>query len=156
MAISVRLARPEDAEAVRRVGDEAFATVRQLYHPSPAAHANLSTMAPALERLVAEDGGEVVGAVRFGNFDDCLRVIGLAVLPQSRRRGVARALIQQLAGVARNRGCRALALYTVTKTGNVAIFQRLGFAVVSEQPDAYSISVDGEPLTAAYMERTVA
>ena len=156
MATLVRMARPEDQEAVRRVSDEAFATVRPVYRPNPAAHSNLSAIAPALERLIAEEDGHVVGTARFGVFDDCLRVIGLGVPPPFRRRGVARALIEQLARLAKDKGCRALALYTVTRTGNVSIFARLGFHVVSEQPDAYSISVDGEPLTEAYMERSVA
>ena len=156
MATLVRMARPEDEEAVRRVGDEAFATVRSVYRPDPAAHANLSAIAPALERVVAEVDGQVVGTARFGVFGDSLRIIGLGVVPQFRRQGVARALIEELARVAKEKGCGALALYTITKTGNVSIFDRLGFHVVSEQPDAYSISVDGEPLMEAHMVRSVA
>ncbi len=155
MTILVRFAKTEDGEAAGRVSDEAFAAVRRIYHPSPAAHTNLLAITPALERLVAEDGGQIVGTVRFGIFDACLRVIGLAVLPQFQRRGVARALIAELARLARDEGCRALALYTVTKTGNVAVFERLGFDVVSERPGHYSISADGEPLTEAYMEQTL-
>jgi len=57
-----------------------------------------------------------------------------------------------VARLARDKRCRTLALYTVTKTGNVAIFNRLGFQVISEQPDEYSISADGEALREAYME----
>lgn len=156
MAILVRVARPEDAEAVRRVGEDAFATVRSIYRPNAAAQTNVSAMSAALERLIADDNGQIVGTVRFGVFEDCLRVIGLAVPTQCRRRGVARALIDELTRIARDRGCRALALYTVTKTGNVPLFERLGFQLISEGPDAYSISVDGEPLVEAYMERCIA
>jgi GNAT superfamily N-acetyltransferase len=155
MTISVRLAKTEDGEAAGRVSDEAFADVRRIYHPSPAARTNLSAIAPTLERLVAEDGVQIVGTVRFSIIDACLRVIGLAVLPQFQRRGVARALIAELARLARDKGCRALALYTVTKTGNVAVFEQLGFDVVSEWPGHYSISADGEPLTEAYMEQAL-
>src|SRR5262245_49882752 len=122
MAISVRFAKTEDEEAAGRVSNEAFAAMRRFYRPNPAAQANLSAIAPALERLVAEDGGQIVGTVRFGIFDGCLRVIGLAVLPRFQRRGVARALIGELARLAKDKGYRSLALYTVTKTGNVAIF----------------------------------
>ena len=53
---------------------------------------------PGLERLVAEVDGQVVGTVCFGVFGDRLRVIGLAVLPELRRRGVARALVEELRG----------------------------------------------------------
>ena len=51
------------------------------------------------------------------------------------------------------KGCRAPALYTVTKTGNVSVFRRLGFHVGSEQADAYGVSADGGPLMEAYLER---
>jgi ribosomal protein S18 acetylase RimI-like enzyme len=155
MATSVRMATPTDAAATLHVEEEAFATVRSLYRPNDAARANLSAIAPALERLVAEVDGRVVGTVRFGVFGDRLRVIGLAVVPTFRRCGVARALVEELTRVGKLKGCRALALYTVTKTGNVSVFERLGFRVVSEQPDAYSVSTDGGPLTEAYMEREV-
>ena len=57
--------------------------------------------------------------------------------------------------MAKLKGCRALELYTVTKTGNVSVFERLGFRVVSEQPDSYTVSADGGPLMEAYMEREV-
>ena len=57
--------------------------------------------------------------------------------------------------IAKDRGCRAVALYTVAQTGNVPIFERLGFQLVSEQPDTYSMSINGEPLTEAYLEREV-
>jgi ribosomal protein S18 acetylase RimI-like enzyme len=155
MATSIRMATPADADAARRVEEEAFATLRSVYRPNAAARANLFAIAPALERLVAEVDGRIVGTVRFGIFGDRLRVIGLAVLPTFRPRGVARALVEELARVAKLRVCRALALYTVTKTGNVSVFERLGFRVVSEQPDSYSVSPDGGALTEAYMEREV-
>lgn len=156
MTICVRMARPEDADSIRQVGDQAFEPVLSLYRPNPAALANLSAMVPALERMVAELDGKVVGTVRFGVIGECLRVIGLAVLPRFQNRGVARSLIHELTGLAISSRCRALALYTVTKTGNVPIFERLGFRLISEEPDEYSISVDGGPLVAAYMERPVA
>ena len=156
MSVFVRMARPEDAEAARRVADDAFASLRSVYRPAPAALANLSAMSPALERLVAEEDGIVVGTTRFTVLGDCMRVIGLAVAEPRRRRGVARALVDELARIAGDRGCRALALYTITKTGNVPVFERLGFRLVSERADGYAASVDGEPLVEAYMERFVA
>jgi ribosomal protein S18 acetylase RimI-like enzyme len=155
MTLVVRTATKEDETAARRVADEAFATVRSVYHPAPKAVAHLAAISPALERLVAEDGDQIVGTVRFRVLDDRLRVVALAVLPSCRRRGVARALVDQLMVIAQDRGCRAVALYTVAQIGNVPIFERLGFQLVSEQPDTYSISTSGEPLTEAYLERSV-
>lgn len=57
-----------------------------------------------------------------------------------RRQGVARALVEALAGLARELGLRALVAGTVKETGNVEIFVRLGFRVVSEKVDVYSVS----------------
>ena len=85
MTICVRMARPEDADSIRQVGDQAFEPVHSLYRPNPAALANLSAMVPAVERMLAELDGKVVGTVRYGVVDDCLRVIGLAVLPRFQR-----------------------------------------------------------------------
>jgi len=156
MSVCVRLATPQDAPAAQRVSEEAFASLRTIYRPSAVAQANRAAISKDLRQLVAEKQGRIVGTVRFGIFDNCLRVIGLAVAPQNRRRGVARALIEELARIASQRGCQSLSLYTVTQTGNVPIFQRLGFKVVSEQPDRYSESVTGESLTESYMVRDVA
>lgn len=155
MTIRVRKAGPDDEEAVRRVGDEAFSALRSIYRPNAAAHASLVAAAPSLDRLVAEDADEIVGTVRFGVSGDRLRVIGLAVDVRHRRRGVARMLTEELVRIAGDRGCRALGLHTVTKTGNVPVFEHLGFHVVSEQLDEYSIGVEGTPLMDAYMERAV-
>src|SRR3954470_24976773 len=122
MATSTRIATPADAAEAGGLEEEAFASVRSVYRPNAAARANLSAIAPELERLVAEEDGKLVGTVRFGVFGDRLRVIGLAVLPSFRRRGVARELVEELARIAGGKRCRALALYTVTKTGNVPVF----------------------------------
>ena len=156
MAMLVRIATPADAEAVGRVGEVAFAAVRRVYRPNPAAHAHLAAVAPCLKRLVAEVNGQIVGTVRFGILDCNFRIMGLGVLPTFQRQGVARALLAQLTNEAKAQGCSMMALYTITKTGNVGIFGRLGFHVVLEQPDAYSVSIDGEPLIEAYMVRPIA
>jgi ribosomal protein S18 acetylase RimI-like enzyme len=153
MALVVRAAGPVDDEAARRVAALAFETVRAVYRPSPAAVATASEI--ELERLVAIADGDVVGTVRFGVADERLRVIGLAVLPACRRRGIARALLDELARIAQARGGRVLALFTIVQTGNVAVFERLGFRCIWEAAAADSISVTGRPLTEAYMERDV-
>jgi ribosomal protein S18 acetylase RimI-like enzyme len=155
MSLLVHTAAYEDEEAAQCVADKAFATVRSVYRPASIATANLATMSAALERLVADDRDQIVGTVRFRVLDGCLRVMALAVQPDCRRRGIARALVDRLMVIAKDRGCRALTLYTVTQTGNVPIFERLGFKLVCEQPDTYSISVSGEPLTEAYLERAI-
>jgi hypothetical protein len=46
-----------------------------------------------------------------------------------------------------------LSLETVKETGNVAIFSRLGFTVVGEEPDQWGESVTGASLVNVRMER---
>lgn len=153
-AMLVRAAGPDDASEVERTVEEAFARLRQIYRPSPEAIAHAKTL--PLERLVAVTDERVAGTVQFRVDGHVLRVVGLAVLPAYQRRGVARALVEQLVTVARERGCPALGLFTIEQTGNVAVFHRLGFTVMWRRPDVWSISVTGEPLTEVYLERGVA
>jgi ribosomal protein S18 acetylase RimI-like enzyme len=153
--IVVRAAHSGDSDAAQRVFDAAFASVRRIYRPNPEMITQVETIVPPLERLVAEHDSELVGTVRFRIDGEHLRMIGLAVAPASQRRGIARALVDRLAEIAIERSCRKLALFTIKQTGNVAVFERLGFAVVSEEPDTWSISVDGGELIEVYLERYV-
>ena len=155
IAILVRAAEDGDAEQVRLVGEATFAAVRSIHHPKPSTVATLAATTPTLPRLVAEQAGQVVGSVRYAVSDDVVRVIGLAVFPPLHRRGIARRILEALSEVGRRHSCRASALYTIVQTGNVPVFERLGFRTVSEAPDDHSISVSGAPLTEAYMERAV-
>jgi GNAT superfamily N-acetyltransferase len=152
MPLLVRAKTDDDAPVVRQIRDAAFAALRSIYRPSPKAHANLAIISSTLERLVAVEGERIVGTVSFAMSDERLRVIALAVLPEMQRRGVARALINRLQAIAKSRKCRILSLYTVAETGNVPIFERLGFRLVSQQPDTFSISPTSQPLTEALME----
>jgi ribosomal protein S18 acetylase RimI-like enzyme len=151
--IVVRAATAADSDAVRRIVDDAFAPLRRIYRPNPDAIAHAAAL--PLERLVAVSGDEVAGTVQWRVDGDRLRVVGLAVAPAWQRRGVGRALVEHLAQLGREQRCSALALFTIVQTGNVAVFRRLGFGVMWERPDTWSISVSGEPLAEAYLERAI-
>ncbi len=151
--ILVRDARPEDASDVVRVQDAAFVALRRIYRPSDQAIAHAKTL--PLARIVAIDDERLVGTVQHRIDGDRLRVVALAVAPDAQRHGIARALVEQLVETARRRECSALALFTIEQTGNVAVFERLGFAVVSRRPETWSISVRGDALVEVYMERAI-
>ena len=138
--ITTKIATSNDMEEVRTVIDGAFETVRDVYRPKPNAvptseNANLDT-----KTIVALVNEEIVGAVCAYQDATALHVSQLAVVPKFRKRGVARALLQSVNEVAIECGAEQLGLNTIQETGNVAIFQRLGFAVESTTMATWCIS----------------
>jgi GNAT superfamily N-acetyltransferase len=106
--------------------------------------------------LVAEVAGRIVGTLRWRTLADRFHLIGPLVDPAFRQRGIGRALVEALADRARRtEGVARLSLWTVTETGNVPIFERLGFRTVEVGPAADLESVDGSDLTETRMERPV-
>jgi GNAT superfamily N-acetyltransferase len=83
--------------------------------------------------FVATVGNTLVGCAFASIRDDCVYVGKLAVAAAARRRGVARALIDAAARLARDHGRTALELQTrIELTENHATFAALGFAKVAE------------------------
>lgn len=128
--IFVRPARAGDEPAIADVSASALATLREVYRPTPAAIARRRGLA-LLPRLVALVDDALVGTVEYALGEERLHLMGLFVVASHRQTGVARALVDELARLAKN---RPLSLNTIRETGNVPIFERLGFAVVSETP----------------------
>ncbi len=125
--VLVREANPSDAEQVEAVIADGLATLRSVYRPR-----HDRAQAPAVGgrmRLVADVDGRPVGTCLVERRDDALHVRELYVHSDQRRRGVARAIFDWLAQRARMVGCRAVTLYAIAETGNVAHFQRCGFSV---------------------------
>ena len=150
-AIVIRPATDEDSQEIAEVSSLAVADLRRVYRPTLAAIAEARRK--PVQRLVAVVDGRVVGAVKYLVQEQCLHVMGPMVLPSHRRRGVARKLFDSLADIARDMGLTRLSLVTITATGNVATFQKLGFAVVSESTATGIESATGEALREARMER---
>jgi len=138
--IIVRPIVPEDSDGIRRVSESATATLRETYRPNQKALENQRRFASQLNRLVALVEGEIAGTTQFYRDGKALRIIGLFVHSEYRRRGVARALVGAVADIARTQGVDLLVTRTVKETGNVPIFEKMGFEVLSVHPDEYSES----------------
>ena len=149
MTIVVRHAREGDERGIAAVSEAGVAALRRIYRPTPDAIARYRKM-PALPRLVALVDNTIVGTVEYSLGDELLHLMGLYVAPSHRRTGVARALIDELSRIAGN---RPVTLDTIRQTGNVPIFERLGFAVLHEAPAENVESVSGEPLIDVLLER---
>lgn len=153
--IEIRSCLEGEVEVAEGVSKEAFLGLRQVYRPTPAAVRRQQNLAPDLKRLVAVDGTDLIGTVQYRVTNDGLHLLGLAVSPSRRRAGIARALMERLRSIAIDHLCRRLSLYTIEQTGNVKVFEHLGFKVVERAPAEGVISALGEPLTEAFMERVI-
>jgi GNAT superfamily N-acetyltransferase len=148
--IEIRDKMEPDAAALRPLVDGATQELRKIYRPGSEGSPPPSETANA---LVATEGGRIVGVAEYVFGDDEVLVQGVAVHPDYRRRGVARALIAGIERVARERGMSRLALRTIRQTGNPSIFCRLGFTIVGEQPSRRFQSPTGGEVVEVLMVR---
>ena len=127
--VSLRAARPADAEPLRRLVAEAY----QLYVPrigrAPAPMtADYPGLIAAGAVTVLEVDGEPAGVLVLHPRDDHLLVENVAVAPTYQGRGLGRRLLDQAEREARARGLRELRLYTnQAMTENLAMYPALGY-----------------------------
>ncbi len=160
--IEVREARAEDVMEIVAIHGECLDILRQIYRPRqqhsrPQDGADLGERddSQAQVQLVAIGDGRVLGGVacRFGG--ERLHLQSLQVLPTRHRRGVARRLIEGAGELASHRGAARLTLETIRQTGNVPIFERLGFQIVhAEVTDRFELLSGGKAVTVT-LERAV-
>ncbi|OPX96067.1 MAG: Acetyltransferase (GNAT) family protein [Syntrophorhabdus sp. PtaB.Bin006] len=144
------MVRPEevgDQQGIETVRAAATATLRQTYRPSQKAIANRARASGSFKRLVAVADSRVVGTVQYYIESQAVRIIGLGVRTDYRKKGVARAIIHHLRNIGIKEKASHVLLHTIKETGNVEVFTRLGFTVVSEQKDELMESDIFENLT---------
>ena len=95
----------------------------------------------------------MVGTLEYMREGDRIHLIGVAVHPDLHRKGVARQLISFMDGLAKQVGAKRLSLYTIRETGNVSVFEKLGFAVLREEVTLQFESDRFDVLNEVYMER---
>jgi GNAT superfamily N-acetyltransferase len=153
MEIIVKDACDADMPGAYAVMSSATSQLRRIYRPSFAAIARAMST-PGVRWLIALCDGQSVGALRYVAKSDALH-FGMGVLPGFQRKGVGRALIEWLAREASAQGLPKLSLFTIKETGNVVIFEHLGFRVIRVEPAVDLESTMGLPLSDVYMERTL-
>jgi ribosomal protein S18 acetylase RimI-like enzyme len=130
--VTIRAARPDDARAIAELVRLAFgAQSRPTNPPSGALEETAETI---LEHLVhgggaiSEADGAFVGAVLWAEDDGALYLSRLAVDPAHRRRGIARALIDEAEREARRRGLARMTLgVRLVLEDNRRLFASSGF-----------------------------
>jgi predicted N-acetyltransferase YhbS len=133
--MEIRQAKLDDAEAVRRVVQEAFGEYREVVPVSLGAlDETIEDVRLAVSTgrvLVAVDGAEVVGTVRYELKPDALYVGRLAVMPSYQGRGVGAALMAYVEKLAHTLGRTRIELATRQSVpSNVLFYEHLGYTMV--------------------------
>lgn len=106
-----------------------------------------------ITRIVALIDEGIVGTAEYCSHGESVLLTGLAVSPLFRNQGVAKALTDYILLQMSREGKFELALNTIKETGNVDIFLRMGFSVVSEGISENYKGVNGEDVTLVLMVR---
>ena len=138
-AIIVRLVTVRDAPLVRALMLAGFEQFRDMLDPPSGAFAESDEeVAAAIGRggaAIAWLGETPVGSVRFEPEESWLYIGRLAVIPEARRRGVARALMLAAEAEAARLGATEVQLsMREVLPGNRALFETLGYDVIAVDP----------------------
>jgi predicted N-acetyltransferase YhbS len=148
-------ASPGDAAYVAEILDRAFTSLRTIYRPVGEARARQSERYQEGTRLIAQWRSIIVGTCQFVERENHVHLIGLAVLPEYQRQGVARQLIDRVCMLAPRLGYRVVKLDTIRETGNVEVFKKLQFSVVRELVADWCVSDTFPCVNEVIMQRFV-
>lgn len=137
---TIRDANDRDAAAVAEVVDAAFEPLRTIYQPTRQTIERQAIHRNHRNRLIGEADGRMAGTVQYDVHPDRLHAMGLAIHPYYQRMGLARLLLQSIEDRARLTGRPLVVLNTIEETGNVPIFEKLGFQVVSRVVATWCVS----------------
>ncbi len=151
-ALRIRAATADDWPAIWSIFSAVVATGDTYMYPpdTPEADARRTWTGPGLWTYVAEADGEIVGtyAMRVNQPGHGSHVVnaGYMVRPHAFGRGVGGAMCAHSLGEARTLGFRAMQFNAVVSTNAraVALWQRMGFAIVGTVPRAFRHATLGE------------
>ncbi|MBX3259028.1 MAG: ribosomal protein S18-alanine N-acetyltransferase [Labilithrix sp.] len=95
-------------------------------------------------RVARGRGGDVLGYILFWHVVDEIHLLNVAVAPAARRRGVGRALVDDLVAFARReRAAKVLLEVRASNEPAIRLYERLGFARFNVRKAYYSDGEDG-------------
>ena len=136
--VTVREARPEDAQSCGQICFEAFSTINAAHgfpcnFPSPEATAALLSMifsTPGLYGVVAESGGRIVGSNAIDERAIIAGIGPITVDPAAQNLGVGRKLMEAVMARARERGAAGTRLVQAAfHNRSLSLYTSLGFDV---------------------------
>jgi ribosomal-protein-alanine acetyltransferase len=134
----IRLASPDDADAIVAIEREAFGA--DAWSP---ALVDLELIAPGRVVVAAEQDDVLVGYASAAVVADVADLTRIAVMPAVRRRGTARALLGLLQQHAADGGAERMMLEVAdTNETALGLYVRSGFVEVARRRDYYGRGVD--------------
>ena len=91
--------------------------------------------------VAVADASKIVGHAQLlpPDRDDTIELKSIAVLPDFRRHGIGRALVNRALEICRSEGARAVSVTTATAdVDNIRFYQRCGFRAASVERDAFT------------------
>jgi ribosomal protein S18 acetylase RimI-like enzyme len=108
-----------------------------LAQQAAAQHSHYSIHFADAEWLIIERDGEAIGRLYLRETADDLHIIDIALLPDSRGRGLGGAILEDVLDQARGLG-RAVTIHVERNNPARSLYERLGFEVV-EEGDVYDL-----------------
>lgn len=140
----VRLAAPEDARVLHEIAAAAF------HDPWPVSDFAAAAADSGLLLLVAVRDGDPAGYIYMRLLDPEAEIYSLAVRPETRRKGVGRALVSRALEICRDRGMERIFLEVRdSNVPAVVLYEALGFVPVGRRRGYYSNPTEDAILMAA-------
>ncbi len=114
-------------QSLLSLSNTSFSELRKIYRPTSEAQRNQASSTNEWTCLGYYLGHQLVGFIKVKLSCKTLNLSTLAVMPEYRKKGVARSLILEAERMFSNAGL--LSVWCVEQTGNVEIFEALGFKV---------------------------
>jgi putative acetyltransferase len=150
MGLQIRAGDPREPGALALL-EASHALMESLFPPEDNHYLSVDALrVPEISFCVAEDGGQILGTIALADKGAYGEVKSMFVAPEARGRGVARALLTHIEGVARDKGLALLRL----ETGNlleaaIALYAAQGFGPCGAFGD---YEVNG---TSVFMEKSL-
>lgn len=106
--------------------------------------------------LVVADGDILIGTAEYINNEDNMYIQGIAVHQDYRKKGVCRMLIEEIRELAIKQNYEQLSLCVIEETGNVSVFEKIGFNVINKYQSNHYIGLEGQIVTQVEMVKIIA
>ena len=134
-SVFIRKARPEDAQSIHEVLNQAFLNISIQSYSAQALNAAIVETWKIRERIisyepviVAEYDDQIVGTISGHKEHMSMKVISFAVHPQFQRRGIGMQLLEELETLARTYRCYKIFLFTAWSMMDAArLYITLGY-----------------------------